>query len=479
MVLDASLGDIVQKQRDEEKRAVAGLDRAHQLGGERRILAAVGLDVGKDADAAQQMLVHRVVVIHVELHHRDDTAEGAHEVAEHAGLVHAPQHCLGVVLGGEDIEEEAVGLGVLAQLAVDQLERARDRAQRVGVEGQIVFLRQVEDADQVDRIALEHVGIGHHDAVVVDVEILGLGQRAPRRRPELRHHAAQHRHRLGLAVLEFGAEEGGEIADVLRDQEVVLHEPLDVLQARMLGIAEPHRDLALDVERQTLLGAAGEEVHVAAHRPEEILAAAEQHVFAAVEHALLDQLFGLAHAVDVFGDPEQRVQITQSTLAVLDVGLDQIARLPGATVALLALGKLGGDEFRAGALRHLLVEARDQFVEQLAVAKQIAGLQDAGADRHVGLGLPDAFVDRAGGVADLESDVPEAIENRLGDRLAPSGLLVGKDEQEIDVGARRQQAAPVAAGRDHSHAFGFRGILRRIQMPQRKIEQEPDESRRG
>ena len=52
-----------------------------------------------------------------------------------------------------------------------------------------------------------------------------------------------------------------------------------------LGVAEPHRDLALDVEGQPLLGAAGEEMHVAAHRPEEILAAAEQLVFVAVEHA--------------------------------------------------------------------------------------------------------------------------------------------------------------------------------------------------
>ena len=144
-----------------------------------------------------------------------------------------------------------------------------------------------------------------------------------------------------------------------------------------VGVAEPHRDLALDVEGQALLGAAGDEMHVAAHRPEEILAAAEQAVFLAVEHAALDQFLGLAHAVDVFGDPEQRVQVAQAALAVLDVGLDQIARLAGAAVALLALGELGGDEFGAGALHDLLVEARDQLVEQRAVAEQKARLQDA------------------------------------------------------------------------------------------------------
>jgi hypothetical protein len=91
-------------------------------------------------------------------------------------------------------------------------------------------------------------------------------------------------------------------------------------------------------------------MQIAAHRPQEIGAAAEGAVFLGVEHAAFDQLIGLADAIDIFRDPEQRVQVAQAALAVLDVGLDQIARLPAAAVALLALGELGGDEFRRGAL---------------------------------------------------------------------------------------------------------------------------------
>ena len=96
-----------------------------------------------------------------------------------------------------------------------------------------------------------------------------------------------------------------------------------------------------------------------------------------VEHAAIHQLFDVADAVDVFRDPEQRMQVAQPALAVLDVGLDQIARLAGAAVALLALGELGGDEFRAGALDHRLVEARHQFVEQFLVAEQEARFEQA------------------------------------------------------------------------------------------------------
>ena len=216
-------------------------------------------------------------------------------------------------------------------------------------------------------------------------------------------------------------------------------------------------------------GRAGHEMHVTAHRPEEILAAAESLQFVLVEHAVIDQFLDIAHAIDIFADPEQRVQVAQAALAVLHIGLDQIARLAGAAQPVLALGELGGDEFGAGALHDILVEALDQFVEQRAVAVQEARFEDRGADRHVRLGLADAFVDRARRVPDLQPHVPEAIEDRFRDRLAPGGLLVGKQEQQIDVGARRQQAAAIAAGRDHRHAFGFRRIDARGKAACRRI----------
>ena len=194
------------------------------------------------------------------------------------------------------------------------------------MERQIVFLREPEDADQVDRIGLEHVGRRKIDAVVVDDEIFAARYAAAfAAGPEPRHHPAQHRRGLGLLILQLGAQDGGEIADFLGDQEVVLHEALDVLHAGMRGVAEPLRDFALHLERQPLFGTAGEEVHVAADRPEKILAAAERAVFLRIEHATLDEVFGIADAVDVFGDPEQRMQIAKAALAVLDVGLNQIA----------------------------------------------------------------------------------------------------------------------------------------------------------
>jgi hypothetical protein len=255
----------------------------------------------------------------------------------------------------------------------------------------------------------------------------------------------------------------------------VLHEALDVLHAGMAGVAEPYRHLALDVERQPLLRALGDEVHVAADRPEEILAAAERAVFLRVEHAVLDQLTGLAHAVDVFRDPEQRVQVAQAALAVLHVRLHQVARLAGAAVPLLALGEFCGDELRGGALHDLLVEARDQFVIERAVADQVARLQHGGSDGHVGARLPDRLVDRSRGMADLQPHVPETIKNGFGDRFAPGGLLVGKQEQQVDVGFRGHQPAAVAAGGDDRHALGVGWHEAPVEMTRRRLVQQADD----
>jgi hypothetical protein len=248
VILRPALGDVVQQRGDVDHRAVFGLDLAEQVAGDRELVVAAALDLLQVADAADQMLVHRIMVVHVELHHRHDLAEGADEVAEHAGLVHAPQHGLRVI-GRQDLHEQPVGFRIFAKLGVHQFQRARHRAHRVGVEGKVVLLRQLEDPDQIDRVVLEDVGRSEVDAVVVDDEVVAVGHPSPLDAwPQPRHHAAQDRRRLGLLVFQLGAQDRGQIADVLGNQEVVLHEAFDILHAGMRGVAEPHRDLALHVE---------------------------------------------------------------------------------------------------------------------------------------------------------------------------------------------------------------------------------------
>jgi hypothetical protein len=176
VIFDPALGDVVQEQRDPKHRAMLRTDRLHQFAGQRECRILAVLDFVEHADAAQQMLIHRVVVVHIELHHRHDAAERLYEGAEHAGLVHPPQHGLGVVLRGQNLQEQAVRFFVFAHFLVDQLQRACGDVHRLRVHREVVLLRQIKQPDQIDRVAPEYVGAGNVDAVIVDDEVVGAAE---------------------------------------------------------------------------------------------------------------------------------------------------------------------------------------------------------------------------------------------------------------------------------------------------------------
>ena len=186
--------------------------------------------------------------------------------------------------------------------------------------------------------------------------------------------------------------------------------------------------------------------------------------FARCEEARFHKFRNLAHAVNVFRDPEERVQIAEPTLAFLDVGFDQISGIAGFLDAHVALGELGYDEFPRGEANDLLVEPASQQIEQLFVAQDQPRFQHRGPDRDVLLRLAKAFIDRAGGVSDLLLQIPKHVEHGLDDTLAPRGLLVGKQKKQVYVGPRRQCRPAITADGQHGQPFRRRWVFRRIHM---------------
>ena len=126
-------------------------------------------------------------------------------------------------------------------------------------------------------------------------------------------------------------------------------------------------------------------------------------------------------------------------------------------------------------LHHLALEALHQLLEQRLVAVDQPRVEERGADRHVGAGKLQGLVDGAGGVPDLEAQVPEQIEHVLHHALAPRRLLVGQHEQEIDVGEGGEQTAAVAAGGDDGHALGSGGVGGAIDVADGVVVDEADE----
>ena len=150
--------------------------------------------------------------------------------------------------------------------------------------------------------------------------------------PQPPEKAVEHRGRLGLALLQRRADDGGQIAHVLGDEKVMLHEAFDAREAAAVVIAEPRRQHRLNVEGEPLLGAAGREMQMTAHPPQKFLAALEQAELRRGEQPRRDQLPRLADVIDIFADPEQRVEVAQAALCLPShwVRRDNARRRPAA-----------------------------------------------------------------------------------------------------------------------------------------------------
>src|SRR5262249_36856082 len=157
--------------------------------------------------------------------------------------------------------------------------------------------------------------------------------------------------------------------------------------------------------------AAGEIMEMAAHRPEKILRSGKARRFFFRQHALLDQLLDGVDAVNILRDPEEALQIAEAALALLDIGLDVIARIAELAVPLVALGTLRLDELGGAVATDLALEPPLQLVEELRVAPDIARFEQRGADGEVGTRMTQALFERARRVADLEPQIPQHVKH--------------------------------------------------------------------
>src|SRR5437868_5907923 len=108
MSLAVTLGDIVKKGRDVECPAVLyGRENARR---EWMLLPELAsFDRGEHSNGPDQMLVNSIVVIHVELHHRDDATELGDEAAENAGFIHPPERRFRVAARSQQAHKQGVG----------------------------------------------------------------------------------------------------------------------------------------------------------------------------------------------------------------------------------------------------------------------------------------------------------------------------------------------------------------------------------
>src|SRR5262249_2760640 len=109
----------MQEGRDIERAPI--VDGAHDLARHRVLDGELSaLDPAEKAAAAALMLVHREVMIHVELHHRYHAPEIGNEAAKYASLIHLAQHALRIAGVHKEPHEKPIGGRIVAQLVVDE-----------------------------------------------------------------------------------------------------------------------------------------------------------------------------------------------------------------------------------------------------------------------------------------------------------------------------------------------------------------------
>ena len=80
------------------------------------------------------MLIHRVVMINIELHHRDNVFEFGNERRQHPQLVHSPQRAFGVAVFQQQVDKNTHRFGVIAHAVVDQMQIGGDKTHHIGVQ---------------------------------------------------------------------------------------------------------------------------------------------------------------------------------------------------------------------------------------------------------------------------------------------------------------------------------------------------------
>src|SRR5262245_19178874 len=433
------LADVVQQHAEHQQLRLLHL--AEDLGrslGLRRLARRQRTHV---LDGEPRVLVGRELVVDVVLHQTGQRAELGQIASEDAELVHLRERHRHPPPRPADVEEQLPHRRRAAKVVVDQVERLLDRS--LELDGQLAPepMQMPEHLHEPRRVGGEHraVAVGEIEAPVDEDE--AVGQRLMTVAPL---GDATHGDRL-LAARDEPARDAMNGARV----EVVLaHEPLDVEAALVPLVAEVPRDSRLHVPAEHVVLVAGEEMKLVANTPQEGEGGVRRRLLAWRDQPLVVELAQRARAELRGGQPHRRVHVAQATRRLLDVRLADVGRRAVFAVPLVALGQGRRQELLEVALVDVLLEHSTEPGEQPAVAGEEPRRRHGRSAGQVGPGDRDTVRQRAQAVADLESEVPQRVEQLLGHPLDVRGQLSVVDHHEVDVGRRMELATAVTAQGD-------------------------------
>ena len=154
MVLGAALAHVMQEQGHVQDAPVHAIGQ-DPAGDGQLFDQLAAFDLGQCADALDRMFVNRVVVVDVELHHRDDGFEFGNEGPQNTQFVHASQGPFRIAVLKQQVKKDLHRLGIRPHLVVDPVQIGRDQPHRVGVKKIAGPQGFFEDAQQVQLVGNE------------------------------------------------------------------------------------------------------------------------------------------------------------------------------------------------------------------------------------------------------------------------------------------------------------------------------------
>ena len=87
--------------------------------------------------------------------------------------------------------------------------------------------------------------------------------------------------------------------------------------------------------------------------------------------------------IDIAGDPEQGMQVTQAAFTVFDIGFDHITLDPITAKTLFTFFKFGIEEFNSTAFDDVIFKTRLNLVSLFLVTSKKASFEKSGSDGDV------------------------------------------------------------------------------------------------
>ena len=203
--------------------------------------------------------------------------EFGHKGGQHPQFIHPPQGAFGVAVFQHQIQENALRLAGVAHIVINQPQVRFDQPHGIGVDQHARAQPFFEQAQDIQLICQKVIIILDGNTPVHHA-IARLGFRHPAEKP-LEQGGA-----FGMYGFQFGQENARQIPNRCGMAEKILHEMLDRAAPAPVLVAHTLGHFDLQVKCQLVRGAPGDQVQMAAHRPEKVFRLGKGVEFIALKH---------------------------------------------------------------------------------------------------------------------------------------------------------------------------------------------------